>query len=115
MLFRSQAEYRLARAFDEQGVWLIPNALGRLGVWPRRETKELDLLLVIDGRMVGIEVDGPYPHHFRVADERRRDRLFLSHGLWLEHYTAEEVYAEPERIAAEVTMLAIARRRAEPW
>jgi hypothetical protein len=115
MPFRSQAEYRLARAFDDQSVWLMPNVRGRLGVGPNRATKELDLLLRIDGAWVGVEVDGPYPQHYRVADEHERDRLFHLNGIWVEHYTAERVYAEPDGVAAEITMMAMERRRTMSW
>jgi hypothetical protein len=116
MSFRSQAEYRLARALDEHNVWIVPNARGRVGISPRRVTRELDLLVAIDpGIFVGVEIDGPYPQHDRVADEHRRDRLFHAHGLLMEHYGAGEVYDETKRIAAEIIMLARARSRGRTW
>src|SRR5436309_10608749 len=49
MTFRSKGELILARAFDELGVWFIPNARGRVGKGPSRRTRELDLLVNIDG------------------------------------------------------------------
>ena len=112
MTFRSKTEYLLAKALDTHNVWIVPNARGRVGIRPRRETRELDLLVGVDpGIFVGVEIDGPYPQHDRVADEHRRDRLFVAHGLQMEHYTSAEVYEDVERVAAEIIMLARARTR----
>lgn len=116
MQFRSQAELRLARAFDEHGVWFIPNARGRVGLGPRRRTRELDLLVNVDGWWVGIEVDGlAYHPAERAVEDHRRDRLFRAHGLWVEHYDADEAYQQPHGIVAEVIMMAEAMRRSVGW
>ena len=116
MTFRSKAEYTLAKAFDEHGVWVIPNARGRVGVGPRRLTRELDLLVNIDGWWVGIEVDGaPYHPAERAADDHRRDRLFRAHGLWVEHYDAGEAREAPHRIVAETILTSEAMRRSVGW
>jgi hypothetical protein len=116
MAFRSQAEYRLARALDGHNVWIVPNARGRVGISPRRVTRELDLLVGIDpGIFVGVEIDGPCPQHDRITDEHRRDRLFHAHGVPVEHYGTAEVYEETERVAAEIIMLAKARSRGRTW
>jgi len=116
MVFRSQAELRLARAFDEHAVWFIPNARGRVGIGPRRVTRELDLLVNVDGWWIGIEVDGAAFHPARRAvDNHRRDRLFRAHGLWVEHYDGDEAYSDPHRIVAETIMTSEAMRRAVGW
>jgi hypothetical protein len=116
MSFRSQAEYRLAKALDEHNVWIVPNARGRVGISPRRVTQELDLLVWIDpGILVGVEIDGPYPQHDRVADDHRRDRLFSGHGLLVEHYDSTDAYNDPQAVAAEIIMLAKARSRGRTW
>ena len=116
MVFRSQAEYRLARAFDEHGVWFVPNARGRVGTRPRRVTRELDFLVNIDGWWVGIEVDGePYHPAERAAEDHPRDRLFRAHGVWIEHYDAGDVHAAPHQVVAETIMTAEAMRRSVGW
>jgi Holliday junction resolvase-like predicted endonuclease len=107
---------RLARAFDQHGVWFVPNARGRVGVGPRRCTREIDLLVNVDGWWIGIEVDGaPYHPAERAVDDHRRDRLFRTHGLWVEHYDAEEVFARPDGIVAETIMTSEAMRRSVGW
>jgi hypothetical protein len=55
MTFRSWSEVRLARAFEDRGLLYIPNARARVGILPRRETRELDALVNVDGLWVGIE------------------------------------------------------------
>jgi hypothetical protein len=116
MTFRSRGELALARAFDEHGVWFIPNARGRVGIGPRRVTRELDLLVNVDGWWVGIEVDHSTTHPpARAVEDHRRDRLFRAHGVWIEHYDSDEIKTNPHRIVAETVLNAEAMRRSVGW
>lgn len=111
LTFRSWSELRLAKAFEDRGLLYIANARGRVGSHPRRETRELDALVNVDGLWVGIEVDGaPFHPAERSAMEHRRDRLFLISGVTVFRYDAREVYERPDAVAAEV--IAIAGRMA---
>jgi Protein of unknown function (DUF559) len=115
MTFRSTAEYRLAKAFDEHGVWFIPNARGRIGRGVLRSTREVDLLVNIDGVWVGVEVDGqPWHTPSRATHDNQRDRVFLRHGLIVMRFDAEEAYNDPKRVLGEVVAYAQAWRRAHP-
>jgi hypothetical protein len=112
MTFRSWSELRLAKAFDDRGLLYLPNARGRVGIAPRRETRELDALVNVDGLLVNIEVDGaPWHPPERSADEHRRDRLLLVNGIVVFRYDANEVYTSADRVAAEVVSLAQRARR----
>lgn len=112
MTFRSWSELRLAKAFEDRGLLYIPNARVRVGIGPRRQTREMDALVNVDGLWVCIEVDGaPWHPPERSAAEHRRDRLLLINGVFVFRYDAEEVYGSPDRVAAEVVSLAERMRR----
>jgi very-short-patch-repair endonuclease len=104
LTFRSWTELRLAKAFEDRGLLYIANARARVGIHPRRETRELDALVNVDGLWVGIEVDGePFHPPSRSAHEHTRDRLFLIAGVvHVFRYDAREVYQQPEAVAAEI-------------
>lgn len=107
MAFRSVSELRLAKAFEALGLLYISNARCRVGIAPRRVTREIDALVNVDGLLIGIEVDGaPWHPPERSAKEHRRDRLFLINGVIVFRYDAQEVYEAPDRVAAEVVSLA---------
>jgi hypothetical protein len=108
LTFRSWSEVRLARAFEDRGLLYIANARARVGINPRRETRELDALVNVDGMWVGIEVDGePFHPPARSAAEHERDRLFLFSGVvHVFRYDARRVYERPEEVVAEVVAIA---------
>ena len=113
MHFRSVSEYRLARAFDQHGVWVIPNARGRLGFGPNRRTLEVDQLINIDGVWVALEVDGPRWHPAsRAVEDNRRQRLFMIHGVSVMRFESDEAYETPDEVVAAVVAHAEAMRRA---
>ncbi len=113
MHFRSVSEYRLAKAFDQHGVWVIPNARGRLGFGLNRRTLEMDLLINIDGVWVGVEVDGPRWHPAsRAVEDNRRQRLFMIHGVSVLRFDSEEAYKTPDQVVAAVIAHGEAMRRA---
>ena len=112
MTFRSWSELNLAKAFEDRGLLYIPNARGRVGIPPRRHTREMDALVNVDGLWVCIEVDGaPWHPPERAAEEHKRDRMFLINGVVVFRYDAQEVYQGPDRVAAEVIALAQRMRR----
>lgn len=108
LTFRSWSELRLARAFEDRGLLYVANARVRVGIHPRRETRELDALVNVDGLWVGIEVDGePFHPPARSAAEHERDRLFLISGVVaVFRFDARRVYERPEEVAAEVIAIA---------
>jgi hypothetical protein len=105
LTFRSWSELRLARAFEDRGLLYVANARARVGIGPRRETRELDALVNVDGIWVGIEVDGePFHPPSRSAAEHERDRLFLISGVvHVFRFDARKVYERPDEVAAEVS------------
>jgi hypothetical protein len=113
MLFRSVSEYRLARAFDQHGIWVIPNARGQLGFGPSRRTLEVDVLVNIDGVWVAVEVDGaPWHPPSRAVEDNRRQRLFMIHGVSVLRFDADEAYNRADEVVAVVVAHAEAMRRA---
>ena len=104
LTFRSWSELRLAKAFEDRGLLYVANARARVGINPRRQTRELDALVNVDGVWVGIEVDGaPFHPPERSATEHERDRLFLASGVpHVFRFDAQRVYEDALGVTAEV-------------
>jgi hypothetical protein len=96
----------VAHALERANVAFFPNARGRLGTAPDfRESREPDFLVVDDGRLGVLEVDGDEWHPAEnAAAEHVRDRLFRRHGIRVvERFPASECYEDPDRVVAEFT------------
>ena len=104
--FRSQAERRIAEAFDRADVLYAANALVRVGVTAdHRETREPGFVVLHDGKVGMLEVDGP-SHSGRAADDHERDRRFREHGVRVvERFTAEECCLMPDDVVARFLRL----------
>ena len=108
MRFRSKTERRIAEALDRANVAFFPNARGRLGVAPDyRENREPDFLVVSEGKLGILEVDGDAAHPPQnAAADHARDRLFRSHGIKVvERFPATTCYEDPDRVVAEFRRL----------
>ena len=106
--FRSKTERRIAAALERASVAFFPNGRGRLGTSPRyRETRESDFLVVIDGKLGILEVDGD-DHHppERAAEDHGRDRAFRRQGIRVvERYPASECWEAPDEVVADFLQL----------
>ncbi|HEU5378133.1 MAG TPA: hypothetical protein VFV38_22140 [Ktedonobacteraceae bacterium] len=98
--FRSASEVRIADALDRAGVFFLPNCKGRLGLLGKRENKEPDFLVCLNGKWGILEVDGePFHPPSRTVEDHERDRLFKQHGIRVvEHYDANRCYEHPEEV-----------------
>ncbi len=83
LLFRSQAEVKIAQALESEGTLYFPNARGRLSRHGERVSYEPDFLVFnkMGHPGVGIlEVDGPH-HQWSTEEDHKRDRLFKAYGI----------------------------------
>lgn len=98
--FRSVSEVRIAQALDRTGVFFLPNCKGRLSLPGKRENKEPDFLICLNGKWGILEVDGePFHPPSRTVEDHERDRLFKQHGIRVvEHYDANRCYEHPEEV-----------------
>ncbi len=103
--FRSQAEIKIAEAFDKTGVFFLPNCLGRLNDLSSatgRGKKEADFLVCHQGKWGVLEVDGPYHTPERRVEEQKRERIFKLHGVRLvERYDAVICYNTPDDVVRQ--------------
>lgn len=108
MRFRSKTERRIAAALESANVAFFPNGRGRLGTAPDfRETREPDFLVILDGKLGILEVDGDdYHPPQRAAEDHGRDRAFRRHGIRVvERYSATECWDAPDQVVAEFLQL----------
>jgi hypothetical protein len=105
--FRSQSERYIAGALDRANVLFFPNARGRVGVTAdHRETREPDFLVVHDGKVAILEVDGPRGHVGRACEDHDRDRLFRDHGIRVvERFDSDECRTMPDDVVARFLRL----------
>jgi hypothetical protein len=106
--FRSKTEREIAKALDRASVIFTPNAKVRLGVTPdHRQTMEPDFLVVCEGKLGVLEVDGRDWHPpSRAAEEHERDRRFHEHGIAVvQRFDARRCYEMPDEVVAEFLRL----------
>jgi hypothetical protein len=96
--FRSYTEQQIAQALDRANVFFVPNPTARLGVTQdHRVTREPDFLVVCDGKVGILEVNGPFGHG--PDDDHERARLFKEHGIGvIEHFRWEECHEMPDDV-----------------
>lgn len=101
LFFRSPAELAIAKALDQRGILFFPNTRGRV---PNRsgqqDTIEVDFVVVYQGQMGILEVDGATYHPSAAADHKR-DRLFMRQGMISSRFTATDCMASPDEVVAE--------------
>jgi hypothetical protein len=107
MWFRSYSEVCIAKALDRANVVFVPNATARLGITQdHRERREPDFLIVADGNVGVLEVDGPPWHQPERADEHHeRDRRLREHRIMVERYSANRCREMPDDVVADFLRL----------
>lgn len=108
MRFRSKTERKIAEALERANVAFFPNSRGRFGMAPNsRETREPDFLVVVDGKLGILEVDGDdYHPPERAAEDHSRDRAFRRHGIRVvERYSATKCWDAPDQVIDEFLQL----------
>jgi hypothetical protein len=106
--FRSQSEVRIAEALDRANVLFAPNPSVRLGVTQdHRENPEPDFLVIANGKVGVLEVDGaPYHPPERADEHHERDRRFREHGIRVvERFSASDCYTMPEDVVTRFLRL----------
>lgn len=98
--FRSSSEVRTAQALDRMGVLFLPNCMARVGALGERQNREADFLVILNGKVGILEVDGDLSHPpTRAVQDHARDRLFKRHGVKLiEHFDWRECYNDADRV-----------------
>lgn len=96
MIFRSNTEIRMAKAFDHAGIFFLSPSTARVTSGRSRETREIDFLIFHEGRWGVLEVDGPYHHQ---GNDQARDLLLRAHGLtFIARFDAEQCYHQPDDV-----------------
>lgn len=101
--FRSVTEAKIAEALDRAGVAFWPNCRSRVGAGKHRQNIEADFLVLQDGRVGILEIDGePWHPPERRAEEQQRDRLWNRHGVKVvQHYDAKRAYTQPDGVVTD--------------
>jgi hypothetical protein len=107
--FRSQAEIRIAEAFErveKPPVLFLPNCLARLG-FSHRENREADFLVCYKGNWGILEVDHPFSHPpSRKVHDDKRARLFKAHGIRVvEHFDAGDCWEDADGVVKKFLYL----------
>ncbi|MCT7971212.1 hypothetical protein [Laspinema olomoucense] len=101
LFFRSPAELAIAKALDQRGILFFPNTRGRV---PNRngqqDTIEVDFIVVYQGQMGILEVDGATYHPSAAADHKR-DRLFIRQSMICSRFAATDCMTSPDEVVAE--------------
>lgn len=101
LFFRSPAELVIAKALDQRHILFFPNTRCRV---PTRnnhpDTIEVDFLIVYQGRMGILEVDGA-TYHTSAAADHSRDRLFMRQGILCSRFTAQACLQNPESVVEQ--------------
>jgi hypothetical protein len=98
--FRTESEVAIARELDAAKLTFWPCCACRItGAGGQRETREPDFLIVHQGVVAMLELDGK-PHEGRAADDHRRDRMFeLRAGIWvIERVPSQYALHHPRRV-----------------
>lgn len=105
--FRSGAEVAIAEALDRADVLFAPNASVRLGITQdHRANVEPDFLIVADGEVGVLEVDGPWHTPATAHAEHERDRRFREHGVAVvERFGSDECSGIPDDVVARFLRL----------
>ncbi|GJG85528.1 hypothetical protein tb265_07090 [Gemmatimonadetes bacterium T265] len=114
LLFGTRSEVAVAQALEAAGACFFPLAAARLTAdTGARMTREADFLVVQDGVVGILELDGR-PHDRRAADDHARDRAFKRHGIWVvERVPSAEALADPAGVVLRfLGMLRYYRRTA---
>ncbi|AFY62800.1 DUF559 domain-containing protein [Synechococcus sp. PCC 6312] len=102
---RSPAELAIAQELDKYGVSYFANARGHfVGSTGQIQTREVDFLVICQGQMRILEVDGS-EFHQNAAKDYARDRLLDLNGLRTTRFTANECINSPSMVVTEFLSL----------
>jgi hypothetical protein len=98
--FRSEQEVRVAKALDNLGVFFFPNAGCRVSEGDIRKTLEVDFLIILDGNVGVLEVDGK-EYHRSVNKDVRRDINFKKEGAkFIQRYNYQQCL-NPQKVVID--------------
>ncbi|MBC1235733.1 hypothetical protein [Nostoc sp. 2RC] len=103
--FRSKAEVQIAKALDRVNVSFLANCVVRL-TDPRktgnRRNMEADFVVLYEGKLGILEVDGPSHKPETRAIEQERDRLFQHNGIpIIQRFTHSKCEQHPDDVVEE--------------
>ncbi|MBD1847669.1 DUF559 domain-containing protein [Cyanobacteria bacterium FACHB-63] len=114
---RSEAEIRIAKALDQQGVLFFANTRGRVNLDGAAVSNtemngriEADFLVFLQGKCLILEVDGK--HHLEGGQTVRdyaRDRMLLRAGLSTVRFSGRDCLDRPQAVVAECLSILQAR------
>jgi hypothetical protein len=104
LLFRSQPEIFMYRAFKELGVTFAPLPVFLRG-GPNYQRIEPDFVLFKSKHLMIIEVDGDTVHRETPAEADKRTRLFKYEGAFVEHVAASECDTQEKAMACAKRLL----------
>ena len=88
-------------------MWFLPNNVGRLTTSEGRCLREADFLVIYEGKVGVLEVDGePFHPPTRAAYDHDIARDYRLQGIRVvERYDAKECYGTPDAVVAEFLQL----------
>lgn len=117
LYLRSEAERRIAQAFDQHGILFFANARGRVNLEGAAVSNtelngrvEADFLVFQQGRCLILEVDGQ--HHLeggQIVRDYARDRVLLRAGLPTIRFTGRDCLDRPHAVVEECLSILQAR------
>lgn len=101
--FRSNPEVEIAKALEQYAdIAFFPNCKGRLNTPNGKRNLEPDFLILYQGQMGILEVDGPFHTPERRVEEQERERYFRNHGIRVvERFDAKRCQQEPHLVVKE--------------
>jgi len=107
LFFRSLAELKIAEALDDNHILFFPNSRGRVSDrYQQKSTIEVDFLIIHQGKVGILEVDGA-TYHPSAAKDHQRDRLFMRRGVICSRFEAGECMDHPQSVVEEFLELLV--------
>ena len=110
LLFRSGPEIMLYRALKAKGVSFAPLPVFIRGGTDYRRI-EPDFIIVKDGAVMAVEVDGDTMHHETPVEAHNRTTMLVHEGVYLERVNADACDTEERAMACAAKLLAILAKR----
>jgi very-short-patch-repair endonuclease len=103
----SPAELKIAEALDNNHILFFPNSRGRVSDrYQQRKPIEVDFLIIYQGKVGILEVDGA-TYHPSAAKDHQRDRLFMRQGVLCSRFDAGECMNNPQGVVEEFLELLV--------
>lgn len=111
LIFRSEAEIRIAKALSSLNIMFFANVNGFMGLNglpisnhdnKQREKAEVDFLVFHNQKCMILEVDGVHHNNtFHRQWDCKRDRVFLRQGISTVRFSAEQCYENASAVVKE--------------